>query len=236
MRVRKVCAWLAAITISVLMCLPTHAALVGGDYLATGDRLLVKDTDTGLEWLTLGQTRGPLQTSQGASVNQILNGFGGFVQEGFQFATLAQVEQLFENAGIVDFSSAFNSDNAAGAKLLVSLFGSVTAHPDPSIGVVQGFAGVDLNSGTAFVPAVALFLANSQFNSSNSDIAATGCFAGAGCAFGLDSTPSVGAFLVRLSDVQAVPEPGSLAMVASGICVLCLVRRRIAKPSLQISQ
>ena len=52
---------------------------------------------------------------------------------------MAQVEQLFENAGIVDFSSAFNSDNAAGAKLLVKTPGgySITTLGDMILANVE---------------------------------------------------------------------------------------------------
>lgn len=225
MFVRRTFGLLSALAITALTCFSSSAALISGDYLAPGDHLLVQDTGTGLEWLTMGPTRGPLQTSQGVSVNQILNGFGGYIQSGFQFATLPQVQQLFVNSGISDFSGTYGSNDVAGAQLLNTLFGNVNA--GQAVGVVQGFAGVDIGAGTALVPAVVFIAANTQYNQSNQDIAAAFCISDfTGCVFGLDTTPSVGAFLVRSTNASQVPEPASQALVALGLCLLILVRRR----------
>src|SRR5579862_4387678 len=85
----------------VLLCQnPGYATLTNADLATPGDNLLVQDSSTGLEWLSMNPTRGALQTSDGVSVNQILSGFGGYIAVGFQFATLSQVMQLFQDAGI----------------------------------------------------------------------------------------------------------------------------------------
>ena len=50
----------------------------------SGDKLLVLDTNTGLEWLK------PTATV-GQSVNSVLGGFGGFLAAGLRYASSAEV-------------------------------------------------------------------------------------------------------------------------------------------------
>ena len=70
-------------------------ALVQNDLVpGSGDQLLTLDTDTNLEWLNLTATAGQ-------SYLDVLGGFGGFIGTlGFDFATGAQVGELFAHANI----------------------------------------------------------------------------------------------------------------------------------------
>jgi hypothetical protein len=61
-------------------CAAANAALVEG----TG---VVTDTNTGLEWLSLNAT-------QGINYNSILNGYGGYIANGWTVATAQQISQL----------------------------------------------------------------------------------------------------------------------------------------------
>ena len=85
---------------------PAQAELVNADWLAPGDRLLTRDTETGLEWLTVRQTyrRSKAEVSQLFGIDQEF--------EGFRFATLDEYQTLLKNAGIpLTFDKAGPADN-----------------------------------------------------------------------------------------------------------------------------
>jgi len=78
------------------------------------------DPNTGLVWLDLTFT-------QGQSYNSILNGAGGFTTSlGYRFASVAEVNQLFVNAGAITLGTPLNppiSVNVPAAQQALSLLG-----------------------------------------------------------------------------------------------------------------
>ncbi len=90
------------------------ASLQKGNLNSAGDGLLTIDPNIGLEFLA------PRATS-GLSYNQALA--TPFVtQQGFHFASAAQVQTLYMDAGITDFSGSFNTADYAPLKNLVDNF------------------------------------------------------------------------------------------------------------------
>ena len=91
-----------------------NALLIEADYINSGDGLITVDTVTGLEWLDLTETDG---MSFNMVEAELLVGGSLF---GYRYATLGEVYQLWDNAGI----------NTVG---LPNPAGSGTSGPEPSI-------------------------------------------------------------------------------------------------------
>lgn len=84
-----------------------RAELIAVDWEAAGDRLLVRDTATGLEWLRVSYTLGQ-------SFDAVTARLHGGDLAGFTFATTAQVDTFFSNA---------KTDSPDGIQRLVDLWG-----------------------------------------------------------------------------------------------------------------
>lgn len=179
----------------------SQAALVPADLSTPGDALVTMDTNTGLEWLDLTQT-------VGLSYSSVAGGIGGWVGLGFSFADVAQVQTLFTDAGIVNFTGTVVPENYQGASLLVSLLGQTASGP----------SGEPLGSGFAdLVP----------FSSTLVGAGGFGVFAGnTGSAtimnYGMwtktQSSPTMGVYMVRA--VAPVPEPSTIALLGVGLAML----------------
>lgn len=82
----KLITLLAVLAIS--LSTSAHAALQKGDWLATGDKKVAIDTDTGLEWLTLDNTKGK-------SINEVISQLGtGGAYAGWRLPTESEVFAL----------------------------------------------------------------------------------------------------------------------------------------------
>ena len=91
--------WLIAVLLVSVSRLATQAALVEADWKTAGDKLLLQDAATGLEWLDLTETLAQ-------SFEQVSAELGpGDSFEGFSTASTADVEVLFMNAGIPDIGA-----------------------------------------------------------------------------------------------------------------------------------
>lgn len=73
---------------------PAQAKLVNADWRVAGDKLLTRDTETGLEWLNVRETyrRSKAEVAQLFGIDQEF--------EGFRFARFGEYRVLLKNAGI----------------------------------------------------------------------------------------------------------------------------------------
>lgn len=84
----------SATLLSLFAAAPVNAALINVDWQSAGDGLLVRDTDTGLEWLKLTKT-------VGRSYTQVAGQFAaGGEFAGLRYASNAEVVDLFDEFGI----------------------------------------------------------------------------------------------------------------------------------------
>ena len=197
----------AVLCASVLLaCGVAHAALV-----KQGQFTL--DTATNLEWVDLTAT-------QGLSVDQVLGGAGGWVNEGFQYASFGQVGQLLNDAGYAGSTADYSNmrlvaDNTS-ANAFLGDFGS-TSPPNFTFGFMSPFpCGRTIGEDTVCTDYVQIS-ANGAANMGYA-IPDSGPF---GISVGRDY---VGSFLVR-----SVPEPETYATMLAGLGLLAaLVRRKRA--------
>ncbi len=196
---------------------PAQAELVNADWRVPGDKLLMRDTETGLEWLNVEQT----YRRSRAEVSQLL----GIDQEfwGFRFARLNEYRTLLQNAGIpLNYDNAVPSDNffagttenAQAAMTLMDLMGYAVfffknGAPDDNHRRLQGvlddgfspiletFRPVDFVAGDKSV-ALRARLSAVELNEHRSGV-------------------DVGMFLVREAIVSAVPKPVPLTVLALGL-------------------
>lgn len=191
-----------------------NASLISADYASGGDGLLTVDTATGLEWLDLTATN--LQ-----SVNSILGGYGGYIQNGFRYATDAEVLALLTQAGITHFDGVLRVQDWPGTQLFQDLFG-ITNYISPNDPYYSwGMTEPDFGYQAAHL----VFVATKPFG-----------YAGGGARFESYGQPfavtdTVGSFLVR--GVTPIPEPESWVLMASGLAALgFLTRKRRTSPSI----
>ena len=90
------------------------AELISADYSTDEDGNLTLDTETNLEWLN------PF-LSYGLSVDDVLDGSGGFLSDGFRHATEGEIEELFLHAGIPEINTAFQTENYVPVQALIQL-------------------------------------------------------------------------------------------------------------------
>lgn len=180
-----------------------HAELIAADWKSAGDRLLMRDTVTRLEWLRVSRTLGQSYYAVTLRLN------GGDLA-GFSFATVAQVDGLFANA---------KASRPDGIRQLVDLWGPGRSGP-------WGLAWVSAITQT--VPPQwpdSLWLAEAAYQTdpvAHPDIPS---FADAmhGSIQRDASHRSVGSALTRVS---LVPEPGSRLLHLLGLGAAFLVARR----------
>lgn len=94
--------WIAWSALALLVALPGAGAaeILLLDLEVPGDNLIKRDTETGLDWLDLAATSVALGEA-GISVNDILADAGGWISQGFRYATSAEICGFFEHLGLV---------------------------------------------------------------------------------------------------------------------------------------
>lgn len=158
------------------------------------------DTDTNLEWLNLTLT-------QGVSYDSILSGQGGWLANGWQFATPAQFEQLATAyigpgsncSGSCPFGGGGFSEvyYLAAASVVSALGATYVGDGEASQGLLGGsYVGGRVGAGTqnAYIPDGEWSVSYSSFGD-----------------------PDTGDFLVRSGDYVATPEASTWLMVLVGL-------------------
>lgn len=85
--------FLFAVSANSCMVTMAYAYLTPTSLFAQNDGFLVRDSETGLDWLKLSETAG-------LSVNGVLGNSGGWIGRGFRYATTNEVVDLWSHAGI----------------------------------------------------------------------------------------------------------------------------------------
>jgi hypothetical protein len=200
----------ASLLVVALSASSANAALID-----QGD--ITVDTGTGLKWLDLTETLD-------LSIQDIRDGFGGFLDDGWSVATSSQVDQLFSNAGATApasdlhfYPDATITDNMLD---LFGITGFLTGSPYGGVlpGPIYdqapyGLGLADNENGMASLPI---------FISQGADSATAG--SSECCVLYTDSGPDAGVWLTMTTEV---PLPSSLALV--GVALLGLARAGAAR-------
>lgn len=118
----------AAALLFLALASPASAALISVDWQAAGDGLMVRDTNTQLEWLNLTQTTGLSYVA----VSSQFGAGGGF--EGLRYATNAEVITLF--------------GDYFGINLAAGMYGELPAYLDPGVRLASETLGDGVSGGT----------------------------------------------------------------------------------------
>lgn len=202
-----------------LLPVVAHAELVKYDNV-------VFDTQTGLTWLQLSETAG-------LSINQVLNGAGGWTRRDplvsdstvYRYATGREVATLVEHYGM--YASDYTTGNFGAGRFVFGIGGSTSP---------QGYAGTWFSDGNqgAIGMSFDAFVSATLTNGDNGSPLSPTCDRYMGCErVIIDYSPRfdqldyadarVGSFLV------AIPEPETVALLGVGLLAFAASRRKKTK-------
>lgn len=195
---------------ALFLVLATWASSANAALIDQGN--ITFDTGTGLRWLDLTET-------VNLSIQDIWDGVGDFLHEGWSVATSSQVDQLFSNAGATDPASDLHFyPDATITDNMLDLFGITGYLTGPPFGGVlptpiydqapYGLGLADNETGMASLPI---------FISQGADSATAG--SSECCVLYTDFAPQAGVWLVMPA---SIPLPSSFALV--GLAILGVMR------------
>lgn len=188
-----------------------NAGLIKGDFLTTGDGLLITDTATSLEWLSPLATR--YQTYGNATIQNIESAYG------FHYATYSQTTaMLTANFGSVSATAPGDAAGFTAANSFFSIFGvaeNTTCGDGSPCPRTQGltsdpgsFANTHLGAGMITLGSTGWMITNNPWPDNFGDT-------------------QMGSWLVRDASSSAeTPEPASVGLALAGTGMLLLLRRR----------
>lgn len=193
----------------------SNAALVTKDLISTGDQLVILDTDTNSEWLSLDATTN-------RSIDSLITGTGGvdyLGEYGFHFASQDELGIFWGNAGVPLSTSGLTNSFTSGMTQLISILGTSSPIFSGSEIVGESLTGIYnvVGPGCAdgFHQTATLSVLDSGLSSSN---AFTSCKNSS-----LTGT-SRGKYLVR---TNPVPIPLAIWLFGSGLVgLVCIASRK----------
>jgi hypothetical protein len=194
--------------VALLCCSGAHASLLEIDLFSAGDKLITRDTATGLDWLDLTQTIG-------FSYDDMLVELSvGGMFEGFRYATTADVDGLQQAAGL-----------SAG------LFYTASTITRMRVESLMDMVGVtEFENSTGYKYAYGITSDPFEPTSTIDDRILRGfsLTAGVSAAQGIIgdnvSSSTIGNWLIR-NTPTAVPLPGAIFLFMSGIAMFVGLRR-----------
>lgn len=195
--------------------LPVDAALMNIDLINEGDQLIIWDTDSNLEWLSLDATKN-------RSIDSLISGTSGpdYIGEyGFHFAGQSELGVLWNNAGVPVYTGGLTSTYTSAITELISFLGTPSPLYSGTTIVGESLTGIyNVNQGgcsDGFHQTATLSILFSGLSSSNA--ISTSCYNN-----DLAGT-SKGKYLLRTSPI---PIPAAIWLFGSGLIALIRLTRR----------
>lgn len=201
------------------LCLGTFGYQIESHAALIDNGITTLQTSNGLEWLDLSAT-------QGLSISAILGGAGGYVNDGWQFASFSQVSSLFSEAGAAPSQTGGFTSNPAviaaaqNLNLLLGTLSSNTFYPSPL--VFLGSTGFALSDDGSFA---SQFVYQVAENGSSARLWDTSTAYQWYPSVWNATNPSIGNYLVRPT---SVPEPTTLSLMLLGLVGVVGLRKRTA--------
>lgn len=215
------------------------AMLSSQDLFATGDGLVTRDAVSNLDWLDLSSTAG-------LSVDQVRSGAGGWLDQGFRYASFGEFKSFLFSAGLTELSPgayvAPTTGEMVGSFEIGRSFFDLIGAPAGTLVSYGGFLAptscddggpwwcghVDPDTGLRDGPDSFTYAIRLSLNADRQPYG-IGTVDAVGPTTTVLRSDSLGSYLVR-DAIPPVPEPESYALMALGLGIVgWTVRRKKAK-------